>query len=690
MNLTGDAITRRRGLRVRPRQPRRARPRAVRHRARLGAQARGPGAARRSRRSRRSRPSPTSTRASRPRRRRSPRRFAVRGRARGHRRVPRQAPGAVARRPDAASPRSRSSCGGARLASSRSPARGSRCRPGSPTSARPGTGLWANVDPMEVAHIDAWRRDPERFWRFYGHALPRRSRTRSPTRRTRRSSTLERARAPRRGRHPEHRPAAPPGGHAELVEVHGIDRDVVVPGLRRAATRWPRSRARLDADREACRAATAARRSSPTSSCSASCCRSAAIERAFALAAGADLLLCIGSSLEVYPVAAAARRDAARRRAVAIVTQGPTPWDDAAPRSSLDGDVVEELQALVAALDGWRVAAAPQAAQSKPTTLRRGARPRGGRGRARRRPSRRRRARPRARPRRPRPPRAAASRSSSMRGREVAARRPRRRARAARPRARRAAAAPPRGGGRRSRSARARMASSSHASAASRPDSIAASRSSGRSAALRAAAAPPAGAARTRAPTGRRPPARPRRSRPGRRAPAAGDLAHRRVGGRGPVERGARRLRTRRSRDAVSCSPSRRPASARASPRGERPRRRSAWPAWSGPARAGLRRVARGPGPPAPPAPERALRRGELTGEHDDVRRLARVPAHDVAPVGGAELPGELELDEAEEPRSVANPVAPAARRARRRGRRASTSTATSGRSGSRSCPGGR
>ena len=24
---------------------------------------------------------------------------------------------------------------------------------------------------MEVAHIDAWRRDPDRFWRFYGAAL---------------------------------------------------------------------------------------------------------------------------------------------------------------------------------------------------------------------------------------------------------------------------------------------------------------------------------------------------------------------------------------------------------------------------------------------------------------------------------------------------------------------------------------
>src|SRR5436305_3958289 len=39
---------------------------------------------------------------------------------------------------------------------------------GIPDFRSPGTGLWENVDPMEVAHIDAFRRDPERFWAFYG------------------------------------------------------------------------------------------------------------------------------------------------------------------------------------------------------------------------------------------------------------------------------------------------------------------------------------------------------------------------------------------------------------------------------------------------------------------------------------------------------------------------------------------
>ncbi len=40
---------------------------------------------------------------------------------------------------------------------------------GIPDFRSPGTGLWTGVDPMEVAHIDVFRRDPERFWHFYGN-----------------------------------------------------------------------------------------------------------------------------------------------------------------------------------------------------------------------------------------------------------------------------------------------------------------------------------------------------------------------------------------------------------------------------------------------------------------------------------------------------------------------------------------
>jgi NAD-dependent deacetylase len=38
---------------------------------------------------------------------------------------------------------------------------------GIPDFRTPGTGLWENVDPMEVAHIEVFERDPARFWRHY-------------------------------------------------------------------------------------------------------------------------------------------------------------------------------------------------------------------------------------------------------------------------------------------------------------------------------------------------------------------------------------------------------------------------------------------------------------------------------------------------------------------------------------------
>src|SRR5688572_24015043 len=38
---------------------------------------------------------------------------------------------------------------------------------GIPDFRSPGTGLWENVDPFEVATIDAFHRDTKRFWDFY-------------------------------------------------------------------------------------------------------------------------------------------------------------------------------------------------------------------------------------------------------------------------------------------------------------------------------------------------------------------------------------------------------------------------------------------------------------------------------------------------------------------------------------------
>ena len=75
-----------------------------------------------------------------------------------------------------------------------------------------------------------------------------------------------------------------------------------------------------------------------------------AMNEAVELCGKADLLLCVGSSLEVYPVAGLPSLARSAGAKLAIVTQGPTPYDDEAD-VRLDGDVVAELEALIAALD---------------------------------------------------------------------------------------------------------------------------------------------------------------------------------------------------------------------------------------------------------------------------------------------------------------------------------------------------
>jgi NAD-dependent deacetylase len=42
---------------------------------------------------------------------------------------------------------------------------------GIPDYRTPGTGLWENVDPTEVAHVDSFLKDPARFWSFYKHRM---------------------------------------------------------------------------------------------------------------------------------------------------------------------------------------------------------------------------------------------------------------------------------------------------------------------------------------------------------------------------------------------------------------------------------------------------------------------------------------------------------------------------------------
>ena len=84
---------------------------------------------------------------------------------------------------------------------------------GIPDFRSPGTGLWENVDPMEVAHIDAWRRDPDRFWSFYGQRFASLV-DKAPNEAHLAARRARAARPGQGGDHAEHRQAPPARGHA--------------------------------------------------------------------------------------------------------------------------------------------------------------------------------------------------------------------------------------------------------------------------------------------------------------------------------------------------------------------------------------------------------------------------------------------------------------------------------------------
>jgi len=218
---------------------------------------------------------------------------------------------------------------------------------GIPDFRSPGTGMWENVDPMEVAHIDVFHRDPERFWGFYGDRFASLG-DREPNAAHRALVQLE------RDGHLDavitqnidmlHRKA----GTDTLVEVHGTiaSASCLDCGARRPADDV---RARQRADDRGVPRCDCGAPLKPDVVLFGEYLPEQAMARAQALCAGADLLLCVGSSLEVYPVAGLPLLTRRAGGDVAIITHGPTPHDGIAS-VRLDGDVVAELAALLAAL----------------------------------------------------------------------------------------------------------------------------------------------------------------------------------------------------------------------------------------------------------------------------------------------------------------------------------------------------
>ena len=217
---------------------------------------------------------------------------------------------------------------------------------GIPDFRTPGTGLWERVDPMEVAHIDAFHRDTARFWRYY---RPRFSElgAKEPNPAHQALAELERR------------------GQLDAVVTQNIDRLHHKAGTRRLVEvhgSIETSSCTTCGSSDGLESVEALFDEDGVATCT--CCMGKVkpdvvlfgeflpeepMAHAQKLCEGCDLLICIGSSLEVYPVASLPSVALNRGARLAIVTQGPTPYDrDASVK--LEGDVVEELSEVLGAL----------------------------------------------------------------------------------------------------------------------------------------------------------------------------------------------------------------------------------------------------------------------------------------------------------------------------------------------------
>jgi NAD-dependent protein deacetylase/lipoamidase len=216
---------------------------------------------------------------------------------------------------------------------------------GIPDFRTPLTGLWANIDPMEVAHIAVWQRDPARFWSFYGQRFAALD-GKQPNGAHRALAELE-----RRGllsgvitQNIDGLHAA--AGTRDPIEVHGSIRTAscLSCGMRASLAE---ARERIALDEQGVPRCDCGRPLKPDVVLFGELLPEDAMERAQALADGAGLMLVVGSSLEVYPVAGLPGDTLARGGRLAIVTRSATPYDREAS-VKLSGDVVEELSAVVA------------------------------------------------------------------------------------------------------------------------------------------------------------------------------------------------------------------------------------------------------------------------------------------------------------------------------------------------------
>jgi NAD-dependent deacetylase len=204
------------------------------------------------------------------------------------------------------------------------------------------TGIWAELDPFEVASIQAFQRDPERVWAFYRERIGQ-LREAKPNAAHEAIAELERRGLVQAVVTQNIDLLHTRAGSQDVVEVHGSIRRAECLGCM-----WTEPADAILVQLE----------TSPTPSCPqcgeilkpgvvlfGELLPPAAIERATHLARGARLVLVVGSSLEVWPVAGLPLE----ARAFAIVNRGPTALDEQA-LLKIDAGAGETLAAVLGAL----------------------------------------------------------------------------------------------------------------------------------------------------------------------------------------------------------------------------------------------------------------------------------------------------------------------------------------------------
>jgi NAD-dependent deacetylase len=209
------------------------------------------------------------------------------------------------------------------------------------------TGLWAEFDPFEYATLGAFEADPEKVWRFYAPRFSMLTEA-EPNAAHRALAELEMYGLLRAVITQNIDLLHERAGSRDVIEVHGSIRTSTCPAC---AARYALDDvlSLLEEGEGAPRCATCGAVLKPDVVFFDELLHEDAIDRAYALARAARLLLVVGSSLEVWPVAELPLLTLEAGGKVAVVNEGPTSVDGRADLK-LDGKAGQVLGETVARL----------------------------------------------------------------------------------------------------------------------------------------------------------------------------------------------------------------------------------------------------------------------------------------------------------------------------------------------------